>query len=56
MQIDLSAVEIKALVEALEDNAKPENFELWERLDQIKREAAELEGMDFSDCGDACKL
>ena len=56
MQIELSVKEINDLVEALEAHPKAENFKLWDRLSVLAREAAELEGLDFSDCGDACKL
>lgn len=61
MQVELNKDDLGKIISWYHDAAtvlrmsKAEG-DLYGRLLAIHREAEELEGLDLSDCGDACKL
>lgn len=58
MQLELTTDELECLVSALENIAPFDDMaeELHQRLGADLDEQRELESMDFSDCGDSCKV
>lgn len=61
MQIELNAEELDLLIDWFDIMAeltgtKQEDDDLASKLTRLQADAAELEGLDLNDCGDACKL